>query len=208
LKNRILIYGKDTFTANALTDVLKTIPDVSEVLFSDSLKISSAAKQFEAIVIDEDVNTYKELCRINSCLSVLLTVNKDITGANVVYKPFNFNDFVNLLCGLLLKRSGEKEKAIRMKSFEFFPAQRVFVSLDKKTKVQLTEKETEIILCLWRANPSAVDKNKMLRDVWGYGESITTHTLQTHIYRLRLKLEQLAGEDIISSVDGGYALTI
>ena len=58
-------------------------------------------------------------------------------------------------------------------------------------KIRLTDKETEIIKFLYRSNGKVVSKIVLLDEVWGYNAGMTTHTLETHIYRLRQKIEKL-----------------
>ena len=201
--SRVLVYSADKLTADTLTNLLKTLPDMAEVACCTSAKdLLRCAKQYDIVVIDEDTNAFH---KIKSCPCLLLT-EKDITGADIIRKPFKFEDFANILCLALLKL--DKNKIVRLKQLEFFPEQRLLQSADEKQKVILTEKETQILLCLWRAAPVAVDKAKLLQEVWGYTPDITTHTLQTHIYRLRQKTEQNLGLDLIEFADGGYILTV
>jgi DNA-binding response OmpR family regulator len=61
--------------------------------------------------------------------------------------------------------------------------------LGDKTRVELTEKEVDILKCLINSGEEAVDRDELLKQVWNYSSDVTTHTLETHIYRLRQKLE-------------------
>jgi DNA-binding response OmpR family regulator len=73
--------------------------------------------------------------------------------------------------------------------------------------IELTEKEVAIFVALAAAPESFLARDQLLAAVWGYNERIDTHTLETHIYRLRRKLED-AGEraDLLLSDAGGYRL--
>ena len=74
-------------------------------------------------------------------------------------------------------------------------------------KVRLTEKETSILKYLFRAGERAVSREDLLNDVWGYNAGVTTHTLETHIYRLRQKIEDNPAEArILLTEPGGYRL--
>ena len=86
------------------------------------------------------------------------------------------------------------------------PAAKVLID-DKGKKVRLTEKETSILKYLYRAGAKAVSREELLTEVWGYNAGVTTHTLETHIYRLRQKIEPEPGQARLLLTDaGGYRL--
>ncbi len=73
--------------------------------------------------------------------------------------------------------------------------------------IMLTEKEIKLIECLAKAGGSVMSRAALLEEVWGFKADITTHTLETHIYRLRQKLAHLGGaSQALSTQEGGYAL--
>ena len=73
--------------------------------------------------------------------------------------------------------------------------------------MRLTEKETAILKYLYRAGEKAVTRDILLNEVWGYNAGVTTHTLETHIYRLRQKIERdPAAASILVTESGGYRL--
>jgi DNA-binding response OmpR family regulator len=73
--------------------------------------------------------------------------------------------------------------------------------------VRLTEKEAAILKYLYRAGPEVVGREVLLHEVWGYSEGITTHTLETHVYRLRQKIERDPSQaEILLTEAGGYRL--
>jgi DNA-binding response OmpR family regulator len=79
--------------------------------------------------------------------------------------------------------------------------------LGEKTNVELTEKEVAILKCLISSGEEAVDRDTLLKQVWNYSPDVTTHTLETHIYRLRQKLEIDASiPRLIISKDGGFTI--
>ena len=79
--------------------------------------------------------------------------------------------------------------------------------LGEKTKVELTEKEVAILKCLISSGEEAVDRDTLLEQVWNYSPDVTTHTLETHIYRLRQKLEIDASiPRLIISKGGGFKI--
>ena len=76
-----------------------------------------------------------------------------------------------------------------------------------KEVIKLTEKEVAIIKYLYRNKDKIVGKNELLQEVWGYSPDVTTHTIETHIYRLRQKVEhEDESAQLIKTEDGGYKL--
>ncbi len=77
----------------------------------------------------------------------------------------------------------------------------------KEKKIRLTEKETNILKYLYRAQSGVVARDVLLHEVWGYNAGVTTHTLETHIYRLRQKIEHdPANARLLVTENGGYKL--
>jgi DNA-binding response OmpR family regulator len=77
----------------------------------------------------------------------------------------------------------------------------------KNRRIRLTEKEAAILKFLYRAGTRAVARQVLLNEVWGYNAAVTTHTLETHIYRLRQKIEpDPANARLLVTEGGGYRL--
>src|SRR5258708_2391046 len=80
-------------------------------------------------------------------------------------------------------------------------------AVDTAEKVRLTENETAIVRFLYRDGQLPVSRETLLQEVWGYNSGVTTHTLETHIYRLRQKIEKdAANPEILVTEAGGYKL--
>jgi DNA-binding response OmpR family regulator len=80
---------------------------------------------------------------------------------------------------------------------------------DGDHKIRLTEKETAILKFLCRAGNKPTDRDVLLNEVWGYNTGVTTHTLETHIYRLRQKIEENPSEaQILVTEQSGYRLIL
>src|SRR5262245_60373327 len=91
-------------------------------------------------------------------------------------------------------------------SYTFRPSSKILLN-QKGNKVRLTEKETAILRYLYRADQRPVSRETLLQEVWGYNSGVTTHTLETHIYRLRQKFENDAATPAILVTEaGGYKL--
>jgi DNA-binding response OmpR family regulator len=90
--------------------------------------------------------------------------------------------------------------------YTFKPSAKMLVRDDNR-KVRLTEKETAIIKFLLRSGEQIVSRDVLLQDVWGYNAGVTTHTLETHVYRLRQKIERDPSHaEILVTEGGGYKL--
>ncbi len=129
------------------------------------------------------------------------------SGANdYVTKPFRFAVLLARIRAHLRSHEQSEDAVFRIGPYEFRPAAKVLVD-DKAKKIRLTEKETNILKYLYRAGAKAVSREELLTEVWGYNAGVTTHTLETHIYRLRQKIEPEPGQARLLLTDaGGYRL--
>ena len=129
------------------------------------------------------------------------------SGANdYVTKPFRFAVLLARIRAHLRSHEQSEDAVFRVGPYEFRPAAKVLID-DKARKVRLTEKETSILKYLYRAGAKAVSREELLTEVWGYNAGVTTHTLETHIYRLRQKIERdPSNARLLVTEDGGYRL--
>jgi DNA-binding response OmpR family regulator len=129
------------------------------------------------------------------------------SGANdYVTKPFRFAVLLARIRSQLRQHDASEDAVFTIGPYSFRPAAKVLLGA-KGGKVRLTEKETAILRYLFRAAQKPVSRDVLLQEVWGYNSGVTTHTLETHIYRLRQKIEQDAGNPAILVTDaGGYKL--
>lgn len=90
--------------------------------------------------------------------------------------------------------------------YTFKPGQKMLIDA-KGGKIRLTEKEVAIIKYLYRAGGKVITRDVLLEEVWGYNSGVTTHTLETHVYRLRQKIEHdPSNSSILVTESGGYKL--
>ena len=91
--------------------------------------------------------------------------------------------------------------------YTFQPGAKLLVDPEDERKIRLTEKETAILKYLYRAGDKVVGRDVLLDEVWGYNTAVATHTLETHIYRLRQKIEtDPSNAQILVTETGGYRL--
>jgi DNA-binding response OmpR family regulator len=128
-------------------------------------------------------------------------------GANdYVTKPFKFGVLLARIRAHLRSHEASEDAVFRIGPYEFRPAAKVLVDEQGK-KIRLTEKETNILKYLYRAGEKPVSREELLTEVWGYNAGVTTHTLETHVYRLRQKIEPDPGQArILITEAGGYRL--
>ena len=128
-------------------------------------------------------------------------------GANdYVTKPFKFAVLLARVRAQLRQHEQSEDAVFKIGPYMFKPASKLLTD-DKKTKIRLTEKETSILKFLYRSGGSVVSRDVLLHEVWGYNAGVTTHTLETHIYRLRQKIEKdPSNAEILVTESGGYRL--
>jgi DNA-binding response OmpR family regulator len=128
-------------------------------------------------------------------------------GANdYVCKPFRFAVLLARIRAHLRQHEASDDAVFQIGDYTFRPGSKLLVN-DKGGKLRLTEKETAILRFLYRAGQQVVSRETLLREVWGYNAHVTTHTLETHIYRLRQKIERdPANARLLVTEPGGYKL--
>jgi DNA-binding response OmpR family regulator len=128
-------------------------------------------------------------------------------GANdYIAKPFKFGVLLARLRAQLRQHEQSEDAVFTIGRFTFKPAGKLLVD-EKGGKIRLTEKETSILKYLFRAGEKVVTRDVLLHEVWGYNAGVTTHTLETHIYRLRQKIEKdPANAELLITETGGYKL--
>jgi DNA-binding response OmpR family regulator len=129
------------------------------------------------------------------------------SGANdYVTKPFRFAVLLARIRAQLRQHEQSEEAVFNIGQYSFKPAAKMLLDA-KGGKIRLTEKETSILKYLYRAGDKVVSRDVLLHEVWGYNAGVTTHTLETHIYRLRQKIERDPSKaELLVTETGGYKL--
>jgi DNA-binding response OmpR family regulator len=128
-------------------------------------------------------------------------------GANdYVTKPFKFAVLLARIRSQLRQHEQSEDAVFSIGPYTFKPAAKL-LNDEKGGKIRLTEKETSILKYLYRSGDKVVPRDTLLHEVWGYNAGVTTHTLETHIYRLRQKIERdPSSAEILITEAGGYKL--
>lgn len=129
-------------------------------------------------------------------------------GANdYIAKPFRLNELLARLRAQLRVFDNSEDAVFTIGPYQFRPVAKLLMEPARNRKIRLTEKESAILKYLYRAGGRAVSRQVLLNEVWGYNSSVTTHTLETHIYRLRQKIEpDPAQARLLLTEGGGYRL--
>ncbi|MGE8940576.1 response regulator transcription factor [Leptospira interrogans] len=128
-------------------------------------------------------------------------------GANdYVTKPFKFAVLLARIRAQLRQHEQSEDAVFAIGNYTFKPASKLLLD-EKGSKIRLTEKEASILKFLYRAGERVVTRDVLLHEVWGYNAGVTTHTLETHIYRLRQKIEKdPSNAELLVTETGGYKL--
>ena len=130
----------------------------------------------------------------------------DAGASDYVTKPFRFNVLLARIRAQLRAHEQSEDAVFHIGPYEFRPADRLLIDSRGK-KLRLTDKEASILKYLYRAGDKPVTREELLAEVWGYNAGVTTHTLETHVYRLRQKIEpDPARASLLITEPGGYRL--
>jgi DNA-binding response OmpR family regulator len=128
-------------------------------------------------------------------------------GANdYIAKPFRFAVLLARLRAQMRSHEASEDAVFAIGPYSFRPGAKLLLT-ERGSKIRLTEKETAILRYLYRAGKTPVPRETLLQEVWGYNSGVTTHTLETHIYRLRQKIEpDPSNPTLLATQAGGYKL--
>ena len=187
--------------------------------------INTSDARFDAIILDiglpdGDGRDYcVRLRRQGHKMPVIMLTGSDAeadvvrgldSGANdYIAKPFRANELLARLRTQLRLFDGSEEAVFSVGPYTFRPAKKLLQDPAKNRRIRLTDKESAILKFLYRSDARPVGREILLHEVWGYNPAVTTHTLETHIYRLRQKLESNpANPALLVTEQGGYRLNL
>lgn len=127
----------------------------------------------------------------------------------VITKPFVLDRFLDLLKSSINIFDNSLDGSFFFGDYELLPLKKEIINQKTKEITKVTEKEVAILKYLYKAQERIVSKNELLKEVWGYSPESTTHTIETHIYRLRNKVEKdVNSKPVIITEDGGYKIVL
>jgi DNA-binding response OmpR family regulator len=186
-------------------------------------KLDDADARYDAILLDINLpdGDGRDFCaklrRDGRKMPVIMLTGADAeadvvrgldAGANdYIAKPFSLPELLARVRAQLRVFDNSEDAVFNVGPYLFRPAARMLLEPSRNRKVRLTDKECRILKYLLRANRVAVDRATLLADVWGFNSGVTTHTLETHIYRLRQKMEaDPANPRLLLTDRGAYRL--
>ncbi|MEA2976084.1 MAG: hypothetical protein QOF19_1604 [Alphaproteobacteria bacterium] len=221
---KILIVEDDAELRSALVEQLALHDEFAAVAVENGMKAVSAAKTEHADLVIMDVGlpdidgreAVRMLRKDGFKAPIIMLTGHDTdsdtilgleSGANdYVTKPFRFAVLLARIRAQLRQHEASEDAIFNIGPYTFHPSSKVLLN-PKGQKVRLTEKETAILRFLYRAGQAPMSRETLLQEVWGYNSGVTTHTLETHIYRLRQKVEEdAANPAILVTEAGGYKL--
>ena len=223
---KILIIEDDTLLVEELSEQL-LMHEEFDVISAETASNGLAAAKSEApdlILLDVGLPDQdgRETCKlmrkagITTPIIILTGADSDadtILGleagaSDYVTKPFRFGVLLARIRTRLRQYEMTESAQFNLGGYQFKPSVKTLVR-DDQSKIRLTEKETNILRLLLRAGGEAVARDKLLEEVWGYNAQVTTHTLETHVYRLRQKIEDdPSNSELLITEAGGYRLNI
>lgn len=185
--------------------------------------LTAADRRFDAVLLDIGLpdGDGRELCtrlrRHGLRMPVIMLTGADAeadvvrgldAGANdYIAKPFRLNELLARLRAQLRVFDNSEDAVFTIGPYIFRPSAKMLLEQARNRKIRLTEKEAAILKYLYRAGGRPVPRQILLNEVWGYNSAVTTHTLETHIYRLRQKVEpDPTAARLLLTEGGGYRL--
>ena len=221
---KILLVDDDEDIREALSEQLVMTEDFDVLEAGTGAQAMEKAKQeiYDLVILDVGLpdTDGRDLCRLMrkqgiKCPIIMLTghdsdadtiLGLDAGANDYVTKPFKFSVLQARIRAQLRQHEQSEDAIFQLGPYTFKPAMKLLETEDKK-KIRLTEKETNILKFLYRAQEGVVARDVLLHEVWGYNAGVTTHTLETHIYRLRQKIEpDPSNVQLLVTEGGGYRL--
>ena len=227
MENKILIVDDDAALRQSLAEQLTLHGEFSIAQADTANAALECVKQhcFHAIFLDVGLPDMdgRELCRLlrrNKMQAPILMLTGADTDADTILglesgandyiaKPFRLNVLLARLRGQLRQHEQSENAVLTIGPYTFRPGSMLLVDATERKKVQLTARETDLLKYLYRERDRIVRRDVLLSEVWGYNTDAETHTPETHIYRLRQKIE--ADPDhpaILVTEPSGYRLVV
>jgi len=222
---RILMVDDDDSLRNSLAEQLQLHEEFQTREVGTATEAMEVVKDehFDAVLLDVGLPDMdgREACRllrragVKAPIIMLTAADSDAdailgldAGANdYVTKPLRLGVLLARLRAQLRQHEQSEDAVFTIGPYTFKPSGKILLNEASNAKIRLTEKETAILKYLYRAGDKVVGRDTLLGEVWGYNAGVTTHTLETHVYRLRQKIEaDPSNAEILVTEPGGYRL--
>ena len=143
---------------------------------------------------------------INQNSNLDIPDNQNHKADEYIIKPFRYPELLKSIETQLHKFKKSENTQYNIGNYVFKPNSKILESNEGRS-IRLTEKENNILKFLYKNLGNTVSRETLLHEVWGYNSKVTTHTLETHIYRLRQKIEDDPSKAcFLITEPGGYKL--
>jgi len=204
----ILIYEKEFFLNSILKEQLSQIANYHITLVDNNENLFEIIKEFffDVGIINLDdlkddtlklIKTFKDKNKNKSLIfyhDKLTEYKTDINESGSIVcliKPFKINTLIDHVIDIVNYKETNKSNIYLMENLTFHPVKKIIHNNKTNNKEHLTEKETNLLEYLLENKNSEILKENLLISLWGINKNINTHTLETHLYRLRQKLNKL-----------------
>ncbi|NQU70068.1 MAG: response regulator transcription factor [Rhodospirillales bacterium] len=222
---KILLVEDDEALSKALCEQLQLHEEFETVAVNTGADGLAAAKSqpFDLLILDVGLpdmdgrNVCKLMRRAGVNAPIIMLTGADSeadtilgldSGANdYITKPFRIGVLLARIRAQMRQHERSEDATFQIGPYSFRPSNKMLVQPDSDRKIRLTEKETAILKFMFRSGDRVVSRDVLLNEVWGYNSGVTTHTLETHVYRLRQKIEQdPSNAELLVTEPGGYRL--
>ncbi len=222
---KILLVEDDEALSKSLCEQLQLHEEFETHAVQSGAEGLEAAKadQFDLLILDVGLPDMdgRNLCKllrrggVTAPIIMLTGADSDAdtilgldSGANdYVTKPFRLGILLARIRALLRQHERSEDAVFSIGPYTFRPSAKMLIDPESNRKIRLTEKESSILKFLFRSGEATVGRDVLLNEVWGYNSGVTTHTLETHVYRLRQKIERdPSNAEILVTEPGGYRL--
>lgn len=222
---RVLLVDDDETLLEMLSEQLRMHEEfatATAVTAARAIEVASA-EHFDVIILDVGLPDMdgREACRLMrqngvKCPIIMLTgadtetdtiLGLDAGANDYITKPFRLGIFAARLRAHIRQHERSDDAVFNVGPYTFKPGAKLLVNLKTRKKIRLTDKETAILKYLYRSGSRVISRDVLLDEVWGYNAGVTTHTLETHVYRLRQKIEEDPSRaQLLVTEAGGYRL--
>lgn len=222
---QVLIVDDETPLLEMLSEQLQLHEEFVPIIATSGTAALELVKNdyFDVIILDVGLPDMdgREVCRlmrrsgVKSPIIMLTGADTDAdtilgldAGANdYITKPFRLGVLLARLRAHIRQHERSDDAVFTIGPYSFQPGAKLLLETETNKKVRLTDKEAAILKYLYRAGGKVISRDVLLDEVWGYNAGVTTHTLETHVYRLRQKIEEdPSNARILLTEPGGYRL--
>lgn len=199
--SNILILSENEVFKTDLSDQIKH--HISDFDITEDIETA------DIIVVDEKVEILKTIEKNVPVVFLSKSDNEDIKAHTIIQKPFLLSNFLDTLKASINIYENSDDGVLEFNKYVLYPSRKEILNKRNKNLTKITEREVSVIKYLYKNSGKTVSKNDLMQEVWEYSADVATHTVETHIYRLRQKVEQDdIDNQIILTSEGGYQLKI